>query len=349
MKHSLFKSTGKFYKANLHTHTTISDGQVTPEQVKELYKDDGFSIIAFTDHNILIDHSDLNDDDFLAISGMEYEFNEDVHGAPFSFMRTYHILLLSKDPSTTYYPCANPSYVCGDGIHNEKKYVQPYYKGDFIREYSAESVNMLIKDAHEHGFISCYCHPSWSLQNYTDYCGIENVDFVEPYNTTCYTSGYDLDKSDHVFQDFLVMGKRVLPASNDDLHWREYALGCGTYIKADELSYNSIFTAIENKDVYASWGPEIKDIWYDPESRQIGIETSGAKEIFLVSERRFCQYKVNGHGGRIFNGAFDISQFIDDTLEYGNAEQSFLRFVVIDSGGEKALSRAYYVDELIRS
>lgn len=347
MKQSLFKSQGKFYKANLHTHTTISDGHTTPEQVKEIYKNDGFSIVAYTDHNILIDHSSLNDDSFLAISGMEYDFNEDIHGAPYSFMRTYHILLLSKDPSTEYYPCANPDYTYDNEYHNEKKYVQPYYKGDFIREYSAESVNILIKEAHEHGFLTCYCHPAWSLQNYTDYCDLKDVDFVEAYNTGCYITGFDLDKCDHVFHDFLVMGKRVLPASNDDLHWSENALGCGTYIKADNLSYESVFEAIENKDVYASWGPEIKDIWYDPHTRHIGIDTSGAKEIFLLSERRFCQYKINGHGGRIFNADFDIGQYVDDTLTYGEAEKSFLRFIVRDSGGDKAISRAYYIDELL--
>ena len=29
---------GNFYKAQLHTHSTVSDGALTPEEVKELYK-----------------------------------------------------------------------------------------------------------------------------------------------------------------------------------------------------------------------------------------------------------------------------------------------------------------------
>ena len=347
MKQSLFKSKGKFYKANIHTHTTVSDGKATPEQVKEIYKSDGFSIVAYTDHNILIDHSHLNDDEFLAISGMEYDFNGGVPGVPYSFMRTYHMLLLAKDPAGTYYPCANPDYTYDNEAHNEKKYVQPYYKGDFIREYSAASVNTMIRDAKEHGFLICYCHPAWSLQNYLDYSGLEGVDFVEAYNTGCCISGYDLDKSDHVFHDFLVMGKRPLPAASDDLHWPGHAFGGGTYIKADALTYESVFAAIENQDVYASWGPEIKDIWYDAEKCRIGIETAGVKEIFLVSERRFAQYKINAHGGRIFNGDFDISGYVQDTLTYGDPRRSFLRFVATDFGGNKALSRAYSVEELL--
>lgn len=348
MKQSLFKSRGRFYKANIHTHTTISDGKASPEEVKSIYKSDGFSVVAFTDHNILLDHSDLNDDEFLAISGMEYDFNETKPDMPYSFLRTYHMLLLARSPEAAYYPCANPDYTYDNETHNERKYVQPYYKGNFIREYSAASVNEMIKDAHAHGFVICYCHPAWSLQNYTDYCGLEHVDFVEAFNTGCYITGYALDKSDHVFQDFLVMGKRALPASSDDLHDPENALGCGTYIKADRLDYSSIFAAIDRGDVYASWGPEITDIWYDPETQQIGIETAGAKEIFLISERRFCQHRTHRHGGRIFNAVFDISGYLEETFAYGEPARSFLRFAVTDFGGNKALSRAYFIDELPR-
>ena len=36
MKKYLIKKTGKFYKANLHCHTTVSDGAKTPEEIKKL-------------------------------------------------------------------------------------------------------------------------------------------------------------------------------------------------------------------------------------------------------------------------------------------------------------------------
>lgn len=31
----------KYFKANLHTHTTISDGRLTPQEMKALYKAKG--------------------------------------------------------------------------------------------------------------------------------------------------------------------------------------------------------------------------------------------------------------------------------------------------------------------
>ena len=37
MKKFLLAENGNFYKANLHCHTNLSDGDFTPEQVKQLY------------------------------------------------------------------------------------------------------------------------------------------------------------------------------------------------------------------------------------------------------------------------------------------------------------------------
>ena len=52
------------YKANLHCHSTISDGKITVEELKELYKRNGYSILAYTDHEVLVTHSDLTSAEF---------------------------------------------------------------------------------------------------------------------------------------------------------------------------------------------------------------------------------------------------------------------------------------------
>jgi len=40
-------------KAQLHTHTTASDGELTPTQVVDLYKQAGYDVIAITDHSTI--------------------------------------------------------------------------------------------------------------------------------------------------------------------------------------------------------------------------------------------------------------------------------------------------------
>lgn len=73
----LLPETGIFYKANLHCHTVLSDGNKTPEEVKEAYQKLGYSIVAYTDHELLIPHDELTDENFLALHGFELEINEE--------------------------------------------------------------------------------------------------------------------------------------------------------------------------------------------------------------------------------------------------------------------------------
>ena len=40
----------KWFKGNLHTHTTESDGKLSPEECYALYKSKGYDFLARTDH-----------------------------------------------------------------------------------------------------------------------------------------------------------------------------------------------------------------------------------------------------------------------------------------------------------
>ena len=50
MKDQILLPEAGYYKANLYCHTTLSDGEFTPEQIKAAYQEQGYSIVAFTDH-----------------------------------------------------------------------------------------------------------------------------------------------------------------------------------------------------------------------------------------------------------------------------------------------------------
>ena len=70
IKH-LISNEGKFYKAALHCHSTVSDGKLTPEELKNEYMRRGYSIVAYTDHDIMIPHPELLSEGFLPITAME--------------------------------------------------------------------------------------------------------------------------------------------------------------------------------------------------------------------------------------------------------------------------------------
>ena len=96
MEKYLLPKEGKFYKANLHMHTTISDGRMTLEETKREFMKHGYSIVAFTDHEVMVPHIDLSDENFLAITSTEISLNIEFK-APFEYLKCYHLNLYSMN------------------------------------------------------------------------------------------------------------------------------------------------------------------------------------------------------------------------------------------------------------
>ena len=97
MKKYLLPPEGQFYKANLHCHSTVSDGRWSPERIKAEYMARGYSVIAYTDHDVLIPHQDLTDESFVALSG--YELEIDREGNP---PKCCHMCMIALDPEKRY-------------------------------------------------------------------------------------------------------------------------------------------------------------------------------------------------------------------------------------------------------
>ena len=49
------------YKANLHCHSTLSDGKLTPDELKAAYKENGYSVLAITDHDTATAYPELTE------------------------------------------------------------------------------------------------------------------------------------------------------------------------------------------------------------------------------------------------------------------------------------------------
>ena len=124
MRNYLLPEKGQFFKANMHCHSVLSDGSYTVEKLKEVYKRYGYSIVAFTDHNVLIDHSDLNDENFMAITGYEMDVNDEKGDRAYNHTPCTHINFYAKDPHNTSMPCFNPKYI-GDN-HADLREKQKY-------------------------------------------------------------------------------------------------------------------------------------------------------------------------------------------------------------------------------
>ena len=49
---SPFSRPGRFWRGNLHTHSTLSDGVLAPDKVVEAYQDAGYDFMMLSDHFI---------------------------------------------------------------------------------------------------------------------------------------------------------------------------------------------------------------------------------------------------------------------------------------------------------
>ena len=135
------------FKANLHCHTNLSDGHWTPEQVKEEYKKRGYSVVAITDHERLVSHNDLTDDNILFLTAYEVY----IKNFPFDAVTDTqsHINLYSKTPENKmlYFTPNHTKYIPKD----EWDSVEYHYLVE-NREISVSFIQKLLGDAHKHGF-----------------------------------------------------------------------------------------------------------------------------------------------------------------------------------------------------
>ena len=343
MKHYLIPESGRFYKANLHTHTTCSDGCKTPEEIKAHYKAHGYSVIAYTDHDVMINHSDLNDESFLAITSHEVETNGPSMGGSFTATPCYHLNFYAPVPDCTDYVCPNPNYAWGNARAIAE--TQEHYKGDYSRVYSVEGQNEMIAEARAKGYLVSYNHPDWSLQSYPDYIGLEGITAVEVYNTGCVVAGWVLDEGDHALDHFLKAGKRVYPIATDDCHGNHDMCGGWVRFKAESLTYDNIFNAYAKGDFYASWGPDMDALYLE----------DGVLKMDFPADSRVCRVAVHSasrwaairYGENMTHVEVDMAGFFGDMerLRYP-ADRGSFRVVVFDDKGRKAITRGYFLDEL---
>ena len=154
------------YKANLHAHTNISDGALTSEQVKDLYKSNGYSVVAYTDHDLLIPHDELTDKDFLALPGFEAQFNGSNMYPGKVNEKKCHICFIGN----TVQPCWKEEYAYIGNAKNYRSSVKfDEETSPFDRDYSPECINTMISAARKKGFFITYNHPVWSLEGYEQY------------------------------------------------------------------------------------------------------------------------------------------------------------------------------------
>lgn len=333
MKKMLLDSQKKFFKANLHCHSTISDGTKTPEEIKEMYMQNGYSIVAYTDHDVLLDHSDLCDENFLALNGMEMEFGAE--DEEFSLVKVCHLCFIALEADNLNQFCYHRSkYLFGNAPKYRHLLKFDEAKPDFERKYTPECINEVISEGRKNGFFVTYNHPSWSLENLDDYGKYKGMNAMEICNYCCVRMGYD-DYNEKEYDDILRTGQKIFCIAADDNHNHiKDSFGGFTVINADALEYRTVTEALEKGNCYASQGPEIKELWY--EDGKIGITCSSAEKIVLNTGIRRTEAVFREGEEPLTSAVFSVGE-----------KDRYVRITVTDSSGKHANTHAYFTEDLL--
>lgn len=337
MKH-LLPDVPRYFKTNLHTHSTISDGNFTPEEVKEIYKSRGYQILALTDHEKLIPHPELNDSDFLTLDSYELSINE---ANPNKKGKCYHFNLIAKNRENPLL-FSEPAEAGQAWASMEKQLLFNYPKE---RQYSVEYANRVIAAANKMGFLVAYNHPTWSQQEYPDYIGLKGLWAMEVYNHTCVCLGYE-EHNDRVYQDLLGQDNRLFPIAADDFHRFPHGAPAGGWVMvgAEQLEYAAVIKALEQGDFYASTGPEIHSLQLD--GTVLTMRCSEAASVSIRSHRRQASRFLPTDTQPLTEVSFDIAPWLEKWTEE-EQKNAFIRLIVTDKSGNKAYTRAYWYDALI--
>ena len=325
MKKAMFSETGNWYKGNLHSHTTNSDGKLKPEEAVKLYKSYGYHFMCLSEHDVYTDLREQFDcEDFILLPGVEasaWLLNKEETG----LKKTHHIHGILGNEAM--------QKAAGDKLFKHGEKLEPPV---FVEEWDGLEVAQKLADSlREKGCFSTYNHPAWSRVETGEVVDLKNVWAVEIYNYGTVVEcgeGYD-----SVFWDAMLRkGTRIHGFASDDNHNPGKffdSLGGYVMVRSEELSHEAIVNHLLSGDYYFTAGPQIYQWGID--GSKVFVECSDVERInFIV-------------GGKV--GSSETVLRHVDKLNYGCHElqggETYVRIECIDAKGQTAWTNALWLDE----
>jgi hypothetical protein len=327
----------KQFKANLHSHSVLSDGTLGVDEMVQAYKNHGYSVLAITDHEASYDHTDKSTEDFLMITGYEAYIRPSQDCVIDHFGPEIHMNLLAKEPHNTTLIGFDPKfckYLPAEEIVTRKKLTDLG-----ARRYDRGYIQAFINEARANGYLVSYNHPCWSMEAQEEILSYDGFFSLEIFNTGSMTiNGFEYNMA--LYDQLLRRGKLIPVHGADDNHNKHPfddllcdSFGAWTMIIAPELSYSSVITALENGSFYASTGVDITALSFD--GNKVHLECSEAQRIIMHLSPKLCYNAYNKDGSPIFSADFDIPD-----------RAPYVYFSVLDGKGHSAQTRAFSRKEL---
>ena len=297
-----------WYKGNIHTHTTKSDGDETPEKVCEWFEKHGYDFLVLSDHNHLtiIDYGETGKTTLTLIPG------EEVTAFASSNMAPVHV-----------------------GAIGITQVVQPLVCEDVISTLQA-NIDSIVRA----GGIACINHPNfrWAF-DHREMMLTEGACMFEVHNASrgCHNSGGQGKYSTSEMWDYMLSNHKVIyGAATDDSHnYQDFSPemhnpGRGwIMVRSESNKPSELVRAIEMGHFYSSTGVLLQELQHESDKIHISIKQ---QDDFLYHT------KFIGENGSILKEDFSL---LPSYKLRGN--EAYVRAEIIDSDNGKAWTQPYFI------
>lgn len=260
-----FAHPGRFWRGNLHTHSTRSDGTLSPEEVCRLYRENGYDFVSLTDHYMeiyeypIVDTRAYHTDAFTTLLGAE------LHGPQIESGSPWHLVANGLPQSFTMEP--------------------------------SDSGPDLARRAMQAGAFVTVAHPQWYTLTEADILSLDAFHAIEVFN------GVAVDHNDrpdgwHMAETMLGRRLRFGVTAADDFHglpgmW-DHMRGW-VWVKSEELTPEALLMSLKAGRYYSSTGPIIHDVSLSSDGSMISVSCSPAERVF-VSGKGSAVAAIGGRG-----------------------------------------------------
>lgn len=303
----VFQTSGTFFRGNLHTHSTLSDGALPLEEVCRRYAMEGYDFLCMSEHLVglfnypIADTAPYRTETFTTILGAE------VHTGQLSNGEIWHLLAVGL-PLDFQAPLA------------------PNFDGAQAPEPAAS----LARRCRDAGAFVAIAHPQWYNLTLADAMQIDAAHAVEIYNHGC---AMECDRPDGfaILDLMLSAGRRLTACATDDAHFAAADhFGGWVMVKADAREPDALLAALKAGHYYSSQGPRLHDI--EIKDREIRIACSPADRIIAVGAGAAAK-QVFGNG--MVSATLPLARF---------KAGGWVRITVADRFGRKAWSNPIWLD-----
>jgi len=305
-----FDAPGRFWRGNLHTHSTLSDGALAPEAVVSAYKRAGYDFLTLSEHFLaryrwpVADTRRLRANNFTTLVGAE------LHAPKTTAGELWHVLAVGLPL-------------------------------DFAATGEQEGGPALAARAKENGAFVAIAHPAWSQLTIEDGRALAVADAVEIYNHGC---AVENDRGDglYLLDQLLNEGRRLTAIATDDAHFRHGehdAFGGFVEVKAESLEPEALLAALKGGRFYASQGPRFYDVEIANGALKVSCSPVDAITVVTGSSRALVEV-----GRAISSAEFDLSRF--NAVSWSDlGPPPWIRVVAIDRAGKRAWSNPIWLDQ----